>query len=248
MIDYIVLSNTKTAKEYEMTSNLVQSLLDTLYPAGNGFNKYRITIVETNTGINKDFAYPDCCNTVYFDMLKYGMFNYNYALNIGYSQCLQSYGDTDWFCALNNDVVCEPDWLQEISKAVTADPRIESVSPNPRGRADGIIYGYTLFKHLDGCCILHRRSVLDKIGMWDEAFDFAYQDDDYLERCRRAGVVHARVMSSIIHHIGNVTVNYTTDLAMRGFRRFADKWSYGVLMSREAEKNKYRREIEAGNR
>lgn len=55
-------------------------------------------------------------------------------------------------------------------------------------------------------------------------------------------------MSSIIHHIGSVTVNYTTDLAMRGFRRFADKWSYGVLMSREAEKNKYRREIEAGNR
>lgn len=175
-------------------------------------------------------------------MRKYGMFNYNYALNVGYNSCFSKHGNIDWFCVLNNDVVCEPDWLQEISKAVTADPRIESVGPNPRKRGSGVIYGYTLFKHMDGCCILHRRSVLDKISMWDETFDFAYQDDDYLERCRAAKVVHARVMSSVIHHIGSATMDYTTELAMRGLRKFVNKWSHAVLAAREAEKNKYRRE------
>jgi len=107
-------------------------------------------------------------------MSKYGMFNYNYALNIGYNHCLSMHKDTDWFCVFNNDVICEPDWLQEISKAITVNPHIESVGPNPHQRNNGVIYGYTLFKHMDGCCILHRRNILDKIGMWDEAFDFAY--------------------------------------------------------------------------
>lgn len=90
---------------------------------------------------------------------------------------------------------------------------------------------------------MHRRSVLGKIGMWDEEFDFAYQDDDYLERCRSAGVVHARVKSSVIHHFGSATMDYTTELAMRGLRKFVCKYSREVLVRREAEKNAYRRSV-----
>ena len=173
MIDYVILSNTRTEKDYAMTSGLLSSLENTVYPVENGFDSYRVTIVENNPDCG-GFVYPASCDIVFFDMEKYGMFNYNYALNMGYNSCFSKHGDTDWFCVLNNDVVCESDWLHEISKAINTDPRIESVGPNPYKRGSGVIYGYTLFKHMDGCCILHRRNILDKIGMWDETFDFAY--------------------------------------------------------------------------
>ena len=227
MIDYVDLTNTRTKKDYAMTSKLVESLRETAYPAENGFESCRIVIVESDRE-NSGFRYPDYCRTVPYDWSKYGKFNYNYALNIGQKACFES-GRGDWLCFLNNDVVCQPDWILEISKAVSADPSIESVSPNTRRRSEGVKYGYTLFEHLDGCCIMCRRSVIGKIGEWDEAFDFAYQDDDYLERCRKAGIVHARPMSSCITHLGGQTAEYTRELAMRGLRAFAAKWSRQTL-------------------
>lgn len=144
MIDYVILSNTRTEKDYAMTSGLLSSLGNTVYPAENGFESYRVTIVENNPGCG-GFRYPASCDVVFFDMGKYGMFNYNYALNIGYSHCLSAYGDGDWMCVFNNDVTCEPDWITEISKAVTINPAIESIGPNPHARGDGVDYGYTLF-------------------------------------------------------------------------------------------------------
>ena len=241
MIDYVILTSTRSERDYLMTDGLVKSLRATVYPAENGLESYRATLVESNPG-SGGFVYPGDCKVVLFDMSKYGMFNYNYALNIGQRACPGGGGD-DWFCFLNNDVVCDPDWVLEISKAVTADPSIESVSPNTRGRGEGVKYGYTLFEHLDGCCIMCRRRVMDKIGEWDEAFDFSYQDDDYLERCRRAGVVHARPMASHVTHLGSQTVNYTNKLAMRGLRAFAAKWSRETLTAREAEKNAFMRRV-----
>jgi len=37
-------------------------------------------------------------------------------------------------------------------------------------------------------------------------------------------------------------MDYTTELAMRGLHKFIEKWSYAVLIAREAEKNKYKHE------
>jgi len=37
-------------------------------------------------------------------------------------------------------------------------------------------------------------------------------------------------------------MDYTTELAVRGLRKFVNKWSRAVLVAREAEKNKYRHE------
>ena len=88
---------------------------------------------------------------------------------------------------------------------------------------------------------MHKKEILNKIGMWDEAFDFAYQDDDYLERCRKMNIIHARVSFSKIHHIGSATMNYTTVLAQRGAKAFINKWSYDVFKKREIEKLSFAR-------
>ena len=107
MIDYVILTNTRTEKDYNMTMNLIDSLKNTIYPKESiEFSSYRITLVENNIG-SGGFTYPNDCTVVNFDMSKYNMFNYNYAMNIGYRYCLDNFDDTDWFCALNNDVVCE---------------------------------------------------------------------------------------------------------------------------------------------
>lgn len=46
MIDYVILSNTRTDKDYKMTTDLIRSLQDAAYPNENGFEAYRMTIVE----------------------------------------------------------------------------------------------------------------------------------------------------------------------------------------------------------
>ena len=67
MIDYVILSNTRTEKDYAMTSGLLSSLGNTVYPAENGFESYRVTIVENSPGCG-GFRYPASCDVVFFDI------------------------------------------------------------------------------------------------------------------------------------------------------------------------------------
>lgn len=135
-------------------------------------------------------------------------FNYNHALNIGVQRYMHIFdmpssddGDS-WFCFMNNDVICSKDWLVELDKAVREHPEMDSMCPNIRERGEGVRFWYATWVHLDGCCIFCRSRALKKIWPFDERFRFFFQDDDYCEQLAQHKIVHGKVMSSMIRHLG----------------------------------------------
>lgn len=173
-------------------------------PPGTGLSEFKITTVESCPGVE----YPQA------EALEYGNppgmtgFNYNHALNIGVQRYrhifdMPSSDDGDsWFCFMNNDVICSKDWLVELDKAVREHPEMDSMCPNIRERGEGVRFGYATWVHLDGCCIFCRSRALKKIWPFDERFRFFFQDDDYCEQLALHKIVHGKVMSSMIRHLG----------------------------------------------
>ena len=59
-----------------------------------------------------------------------------------------------------------------------------------------------------GACMLVKREVFEKIGLFDEAFCYGgCEDIDFLWRAQLAGITVALTGSAFIHHIGMVTQN-----------------------------------------
>jgi GT2 family glycosyltransferase len=79
-----------------------------------------------------------------------------------------------------------------------------------------------------GCCWVVPRPVLDRVGLLDERFKHAYwEDDDFLERLRAAGVATRQIPSVVVRHIGGLTTVKVPEhrqwLEVNA-RRFEEKW------------------------
>lgn len=53
---------------------------------------------------------------------------------------------------------------------------------------------------VSGCCMLFTKSVIDKIGMWDEKYFMYYEDGDYCVRAKKAGIPLIYDPSLILWH------------------------------------------------
>jgi len=131
---------------------------------------------------------------------------------------------------MNNDLI-----LNEHS----LDPLIEFVEAH----ADyGIVSGINTKEHKveegrisDGCCdfsaFLLCRSCIEKVGLFDENFVLAYfEDNDYHERVKRAGVKSCMVWWSPFYHIGSRTITEGGVDHVAAFERnreyFKRKWGF----------------------
>jgi len=150
-------------------------------------------------------------------------------------------GRGDYVLLLNNDTRVEPGWLENLVDALEADPKAGISSPlvldMATGKiqsAGGVIHkpdGSVVFplrgeardcpqalKAGDqstgsGPCMLVKRSVIEKVGFFDEGFSPAYfEDSDLCYRARQAGFRILYVPSAVIHHAGQVT---TADVVRR---------------------------------
>lgn len=235
MINHIILANGKSDYHMAMTQLCIESIVASKRPATNGLDTSRIVVVES---LNHP-VYNKVDVMLRYDCTKYKQFNYNYALNQGINYCQRSFQDNDWWCFMNNDVVVQPNWLLEIEKAVKSDPQLDSICPNINKMECGIKYGYTVWKHLNGCCILCKDVVLQKIGLFDEEFYFYFQDDDYLEQLRLHNIKHGKVMSSLITHLGSQTLpedDSSRPLLFYCRDVFIKKYTLQTYIQREMEK------------
>lgn len=138
----------------------------------------------------------------------------------------------EYIALLNNDTKVSPDWLKELYRGITSDPKIgfcasKMIFYSNRGRIDTAGDGYSRcgapFKRgcrentdkyavkekVFGACAgaaLYRKSMLDDIGLLDEDFFLGFEDSDLSFRAQLAGYECLYVPKAIVLHEGSATI------------------------------------------
>jgi len=171
-----------------------------------------------------------------------------------------SEGDGDVVVLLNNDVDCEPAFLERLVAPLDRDPRAGSatallIRPD-RERIDSVgltcdatlaafprLQGHPVGEATDGSTVLvgpagagaaYRRSAWAQIGGLDETI-FAYMEDfDLAMRLRIAGWGAALATDAVAVHVGSATHGHRSAWQRRhgGFGRGYVLRRYGILRSR----------------
>lgn len=219
------------------TAKTTNRCLDSIYNAANApppFDDVEIYIVES--GDNMQYR---CKKTIRYDK---DVFNYNHACNLAIDDIFPHMKNNDWLCIMNNDIVCDEQWLYALSTAVKMLPTIQSMCPNaeniqPNESSCKILLGHILKKTFNGCCFFLRKDVIEKIGKFDENFSFYFQDDDLLEQLIANNIQHGLVIDSKIKHIGQDTTGpEDIDKLTEGALAFINKYSLNTYLLRERQK------------
>lgn len=225
-VDVIILSYTANDNLYNTTKRCVYSYLNT---AKDIINK--IYVVETNKNFNKDYN-NSCVEVIIPDE----QFNYNRFYNIALERC-----DAEFIIGPNNDLILQPNCIQNMLKEFDKDPTLYSLSPVDRGHyrhnllylpGENKIYsGYVNGLHMLGCLFCCRRSLFKTIGYMDEQFYFFYQDDDYIKSLERCNLKHGVYTGSQISHglsqsnyVADDRFKYTPENMLRQKQLFLNKW------------------------
>lgn len=122
-----------------------------------------------------------------------------------------------YVCLINNDTIAAKGWLGEMIKAAESSPRIGLVNPssNTLGQklsgdtpietyAGGIKNEPDLWQEIGsaiGFCMLIKREVIGKIGLFDEIYGMGnFEDTDYSRRAIKEGYICARACRAYVFH------------------------------------------------
>ncbi len=151
----------------------------------------------------------------------------------------------EFIALLNNDTRVEANWLEELAKAMVCDPKIAiwaSVLVNyfqPElidTAGDGYdicgvgfkianrqpVSRYQEKREVFGACagaVLYRRSMIDKIGLFDEDFFAVGEDIDLSFRAKLSGFKCVYVPKAIVHHKVGQTIGSNSNLLLYHSRR-----------------------------
>lgn len=221
-IDIIFLTKTCDEEHYKMTCNALNSLKQC-----PEYEQLHVIIVESQQ--NCKFEYSDCDYVLQYPNEE---FNYNKALNLAVG-CCEGY----WHCFCNNDIIFDKKWLTSILSVSQTYPDIDSFCPRYGNNQLDIDIGYICTKQMLGWCFMCKHSVLLKIGMFDEQFNFYFQDDDYIEQLKLHNIKHASVKSSIVTHLAQQTIGKENiDKLCDGKNKFIHKYGEQIYQQRENEK------------
>lgn len=144
---------------------------------------------------------------------------YSKGNNLGIIEALKE--DYEYFGLLNNDILFTPDWLNNTLKIFDKNEALGMVSPRiqkkcsltPKNYLKGYKKYLSKFKGnykevLDPlfCCVLIKREVINKTGLFDEAFSPAFFEDyDYCFRVAYQGYICAYSNLSFVYHNHSTT-------------------------------------------
>ncbi|MDP2922099.1 MAG: glycosyltransferase family 2 protein [Candidatus Omnitrophota bacterium] len=125
------------------------------------------------------------------------------AVNQGFKMSTAPY-----VCVMNNDVIVSDRWLDNMVEVMDKNQRIGLMNPRwEKGKFEGLKGDYMETDWCRGFCVLIKREVIDKIGSFDEAYEFGYwEDHDYSVRAVKAGYTCGLALNSFVEHIKNVSV------------------------------------------
>lgn len=212
-LSVIILSFTTTEGLFELTSNCINSLVES-----ESNVEMEIILVESNKNYqHSGFKYPDFVKIIVPD----ADFNFHKFLNIGIKQ---SRGEFIALC--NNDLIFYKNWFSEILKISNENPGIESFCPsgaiNDHSFVKQFEVGYKVRTHLLGWCIVVSKEVLKKIGFLDETFDFGYADNDYAMTLKKYNIRHALVNSSKVEHLEREKVKEKRQGLDEGYKKLIE--------------------------
>lgn len=165
----------------------------------------------------------------------------------------------DSILLLNNDTIVTQNWLSNLTTCLFSSPDIGAVGAVTNNcsysQAIPAIYQCTEemhkfaaeFNHSDpdkweerlklvGFCMLIKKSVIDEIGLLDEAFTPGnYEDDDYSLRIRLAGYKLMLCADTFIHHFGSISFKenntFYAQLLRDNAKKFEAKWGFNPIYS-----------------
>jgi GT2 family glycosyltransferase len=125
--------------------------------------------------------------------------------------------DAKYLCLLNNDTIVTKGWLGEMAKVFTKGPLIGIVNPSSNTLGQKLPAGGTpeefaensrsqsgLFVELGsafGFCMLMKRDLFDKIGLFDEVYGMGnFEDTDFSLRAKEKGYKTVRAFASYVYH------------------------------------------------
>jgi GT2 family glycosyltransferase len=221
-IDAIILSNAPDLHYYGMTCRTINSLKNS-----DIFNEINITVVESQSRIEFETAglSYNSCEIIHPEQ----PFGYNKFLNIGLKNT-----NSEWVLICNNDLFFTKTWLTEAKKIIEQRPDIKSFSPKcphwqlHQNITEDIVEGCTVSNELCGWCILMHRSLIDTYQLFDEQFDFWYQDDDYSMVLKTNNEKHALMGSSKVYHMisgsHGLLKEKHHEFTYAQQKKFIDKW------------------------
>ena len=114
--------------------------------------------------------------------------------------------ESPYVCLLNNDAYVTNNWLTHMVEILEAGPNnIGLVNPtsNVFGKPgpDGERKEWQELDSCRGFCVLIKREVVKKIGLFDEIFGVGYfEEKDFAWRAREAGYLSVRSKASFVEH------------------------------------------------
>ncbi|MFA5339992.1 MAG: glycosyltransferase family 2 protein, partial [Candidatus Omnitrophota bacterium] len=114
-----------------------------------------------------------------------------------------------FLCILNNDTKVYKGWLEEMIRVAEKEPAIGIVNPssNNLGQA-GPLEGFS-GKWIEmsagiGFCMLIKKEVVEKIGMFDEIYSPGnFEDTDFSRRAVKAGYKCVMAKGAYVYHVQN---------------------------------------------
>ena len=183
-VDCVMLAYSKTSNARKMTQEAIDSL-----HASSDYYKFNVMVIETQAG---EITYNGAT------VIQPGIpFNYNAYLNVGFAKCT-----APWIIVANNDLVFHKGWFEAMMK-VGADSMSPWTDQYPAHNniKDKIIGGFQVSILVCGWCIVMKKAVLDKLGKFDEQFDFWFQDNDYALQLLKNQFQHVFVGTSWVTHL-----------------------------------------------
>jgi len=206
----------------EDTVECLESLKKIIYP------NYQVIVVDNGSEGNDVKTlrerFADYVHVIENDR-NYGFAEGN---NIGMRYALMS-SEPDYVLLLNNDTVVDPHFLSELVRAAENDSKIGILGPGiydyykpgvimsaggriswwrgttPHTALDNLSDKGGSVQEVDrieGCCLLARRDVLEKVGMLDPEYFAYWEETDWCVRARRGGYRICCALNSRIWHKG----------------------------------------------
>ncbi|PIQ89377.1 MAG: hypothetical protein COV72_03280 [Candidatus Omnitrophica bacterium CG11_big_fil_rev_8_21_14_0_20_42_13] len=167
--------------------------------------------------------------------------------NLGYVKAVNQgikLSSSEFVCLLNNDTIVCRGWLGEMLNIAVNNFQLGIINPSSNTLAQALPKKYTLEAYAEslnifkgqwaelgqcsGFCMLIRREVINKIGLFDETYEVGYfEESDYCRRAQRAGYQFARAKAAYVYHIERASFKNLSDkekIFNKNRKLFESRW------------------------